>query len=80
MTLDVRVKPRSSRKSVEASEGAAAGCFLTVYLTAPPADNAANEQLIEVLSEHLGVRKSSIKIIKGQTSRNKVVEISDRCR
>lgn len=73
MTLEVKVIPRSPKKAVEA----AGGNVLKVRLTAAPAGGAANEQLIEVLSEYLGVRKSGIRIIKGRTSRNKVVEIPD---
>lgn len=68
--INVKVQPRSSRKGLEA-----AGDILKVRLTAPPVDGAANEQLIEILSEELGVRKSAISIIKGLSSRQKVVEI-----
>jgi uncharacterized protein len=35
----------------------------------------ANKRLVEVLSEHLGVPKSSIRIVKGAKSRDKVVEV-----
>jgi uncharacterized protein (TIGR00251 family) len=71
VTVDVRVRPRSSRKGVEGVEGG----VLVVRLTAPPADGRANAQLIEVLSEAFGARKSDISIVKGRSSRNKVVEI-----
>lgn len=50
---------------------------MRVRLTAPPAEGAANAQLVKLLAGELGVRKSSITIIKGETSRNKVVEVSD---
>ena len=46
-----------------------------VKLTAPPADGEANAQLIALLSKELSIRKSAFSIIKGQTSRNKVVEV-----
>ncbi len=68
--IDVKVLPRSSRKGVEVVDGG-----LKVRLTAPPVDGAAHEQLVEILSETLGIRKSSFRIIKGLSSRNKVVEI-----
>jgi len=45
-------------------------------VTAPPVDNRANEQLVEFLADALGVSKSSLSIIKGGHSRNKVVEVS----
>ncbi|MCL5023075.1 MAG: DUF167 domain-containing protein [Nitrospirae bacterium] len=71
ITIQVRVQPRSSRKGIEGAAGEA----LKVYLTSAPADGAANEQLREVLSEELGVRKSDVRIVRGLSSRNKVVEI-----
>jgi len=70
ITLTVKVQPRASRKGL-----AVVGDVLKVSLTAPPADGAANEQLIEFLSEELGVRKSAIRILKGASSRNKLVEV-----
>jgi len=69
--LTVRVQPSSSRRGIEGISGD----VVKVKLTAPPHEGAANEQLIELLSEELGVRKSSIRIIRGHGSRNKVVEI-----
>ena len=69
--IRVRVQPRSSRRGI----GGIAGDVVRVYLTSPPVDGAANEQLIEVLSEELGVRKSAVHIMKGPSSREKVVEV-----
>jgi uncharacterized protein len=69
--LTVRVQPRSSRRGIEGISGD----IMKVKLTAPPHEGAANEQLIELLSEELGIRKSSMRIIRGHGSRNKVVEI-----
>jgi hypothetical protein len=47
-----------------------------VKLTAPPVEGAANEQLIEIIAEELRVKKSRVKIIRGQSSKIKVVEIT----
>ncbi len=69
--INVRVQPRSSKRSIESVEGD----VVRVKLTAPPADGAANAQLIEVLSKALRIRKSAFTIVKGQASRNKVVEV-----
>ena len=70
--INVRVQPRSSKKSIEEK---VEGDVVRVKLTAPPADGAANAQLIEVLSKALQIRKSAISIVKGQASRDKVVEV-----
>jgi|MudIll2142460700_1097286.scaffolds.fasta_scaffold01608_7 hypothetical protein len=69
--LRVRVLPRSSKKGIEIiPEG------LKVKLTAPPVDGAANEQLLEILSEAFGIRRSAFRILKGLSSKNKVVGIT----
>ena len=52
------------------------GDRITVGIDAPPVNNAANERLIEILNDSLDVSKSNLKIIKGQTSRNKIVDIN----
>ncbi len=69
--LRVKVQPRSSRKGIEG----VSGDTVKVYLTSPPAEGAANAQLIEVLAETLGVKKSAVHIVKGLSSRQKLVEI-----
>ena len=71
ISIQVKVQPRSSRKGIEG----VTGDTVKVYLTSPPAEGAANEQLIEVLSERLGVKKSAIHIIKGLSSRHKLIGI-----
>jgi hypothetical protein len=71
MILNVRVTPKSSRNSVKKEND-----ILKVYLTKPAQDGLANAQLIEILSEYLQVKKSQIKIIQGEKSRNKLIEIN----
>ncbi|MBU4056326.1 DUF167 domain-containing protein [Patescibacteria group bacterium] len=46
-----------------------------VYVTAPPEDSKANKKVIELLADYFKVAKSQVKIIKGEVSRNKIVEI-----
>ena len=70
MCIHVRVIPRSSKNSIEWEEGA-----LKVRLTAPPVDGAANEALIALLAQCLGLPKRDIQIVHGATGRNKTVEI-----
>ncbi|HWR59847.1 MAG TPA: DUF167 domain-containing protein [Thermodesulfovibrionales bacterium] len=68
--LNVRVQPRSSRKGIEIVDD-----VIRVRLTAPPAGGAANEQLVEILSETLGIRKGCFRIVRGVASRSKVIEV-----
>lgn len=72
LTFAVRALPRSSRNEVVGLQDDGA---LKVKLTAPPVEGAANKALIKFLSGRLGVSKSSITIVSGQTGRNKVVRV-----
>lgn len=47
----------------------------TDWLTAAPVEGKANKLLLEILSKHFGCRRSQLKIIKGQKSRNKLILI-----
>jgi uncharacterized protein (TIGR00251 family) len=69
-TLQVRVIPNAKRNMVLEEEGR-----LKVYLTVPPAEGRANKALIELLADHFQVKKSSIRIVKGERARDKVVQI-----
>jgi uncharacterized protein (TIGR00251 family) len=67
--IKVRVQPRSSRNEVAGLQGDA----LKVRVTAPPVEGEANARLIELLADQFGLRRSDIEIVKGSSSRNKVV-------
>ena len=69
--ITVRVIPNASASEVVGRELG----VLKVKITASPVDGKANEALIEVLAEHYDVPKSSITIVKGHTSKIKIVEI-----
>ncbi len=69
--IEVKVEPRSSRKKITG----VIDNVLKVKLTAPPVDGAANEQLIGIISEETGIKKSGIRIIRGLSSKRKVIEI-----
>ncbi len=71
MRINVRVIPRSSRNSIERTPGG-----LRVRLTAPPVDGAANDALVSLLAECLGIAKRDISVVHGATSRQKIVEVN----
>ncbi len=50
---------------------------LWVKVSAPPVKGKANERLIRILADRLSLPKSKIKILQGETSRNKLVEVED---
>jgi uncharacterized protein YggU (UPF0235/DUF167 family) len=41
----------------------------------PPIKNKANKEMIRLLADYYNVNKSAIKIIKGEHSREKLVEV-----
>ena len=51
------------------------GAALKVRLHAPPVDGAANDALVVLLAEQLGVARQAVRIVAGGTSRAKTVEI-----
>jgi uncharacterized protein (TIGR00251 family) len=65
--LETRVQPRSSRLGLGKVENGR----LKLRLTAPPADGKANQQARELLAKSFGVGMSRVKLMKGQTHRNK---------
>ena len=67
----VRVTPRSSRNAIEWEQG-----ILKVRLTAPPVDGVANNALIALLAKHLQLPRRSIRIVHGESSRQKIVEVT----
>lgn len=71
MRITVQVVPRSSKNSLAWEQG-----VLKARLTAPPVDGAANEALIALLAERLGLPKRDIGVVHGATSRRKTVEIA----
>ena len=71
-TFAVKVHPRAKKNAVSGEVGEA----LKVSLTAPPVEGKANAACIAFLAEVLGVSRSSVTIIAGETGRQKVVRVS----
>ena len=69
--FSVRVQPRASRSEVCGVHGGA----LKIRLGAPPVDGAANEALVQLLADELGVPRRTIRIVSGTASRSKVVQV-----
>ena len=49
---------------------------LSIRVTAPPVEGAANKACIELVAEALGVRTSQVELVSGQKSRNKVLSVT----
>jgi uncharacterized protein len=70
--VSVQVTARASTNSAEALDDGS----VHVRVTAPPADGAANQSVVRVLADALGVAPSRLRIVSGATARRKVVEVS----
>lgn len=69
--VPVRAQPRASRSELAGEYDGA----LKVRLAAPPVEGEANRELERFMSRLLGVPKSAVRVVAGQTGRSKVVEI-----
>jgi len=69
--VSVHVQPRATRSEIVGLHGAA----LKVRLQAPPVDGAANEALVTLLAERLGVARRAVRVVAGASSRAKTVEV-----
>lgn len=75
-TLTIRLTPRGGRDRVEGWASAADGSVhLKARVSAAPEDGKANAALVKLLGDTLGVARSAIRIVSGQTSRLKRVAI-----
>ena len=71
VSLALKVTPRAPRDEI----GEPLGAELRVKVTAPPVDAAANEAVIRLLAGTFDCPRSQIQILRGQTSRHKMVKI-----
>jgi len=71
LVFKIHVQPRSSKNKIVGLYGDT----LKVMLTAPPVDNAANKACCEFLAKALRVKKTSVKIQSGHTTRDKRVMV-----
>ena len=67
----MRVQPRAARSEIVGVHGDA----LKVRVAAPPVDGAANAALVELLAAALGIPRRAVRVIAGESSRSKIVEV-----
>lgn len=72
----IRVTPKASanRIKVETDEGGQS--VIRVYVACVPEDGKANKAVIDLLAKELKIPKSSLAVIRGETSREKVISVS----
>jgi len=72
MLVNVKVSPKSSKNEVLKLDDT----HFRVKVTAAPDKGKANDAVIELLSSHFHIAKSRIRIVSGETARNKKIELS----
>ena len=68
MKIQIKVVPNARKESVIETDR-----VLVVRVNKVPEKGKANEAVIKLLAKHFGVARSQVKIVRGATSRNKVV-------
>ena len=71
VTFSMRVQPRASKDEIAGEMGGA----LKVRLRAPAVEDRANEALVEFLAQLLKRPRSAVRILSGERSRTKRIEI-----
>lgn len=68
--IAVRVTPRASRDRIELADG-----VIRIYVTTVPEGGRANAAVQKLLARALGVAKTRLVLIRGDTSRDKVFRL-----
>jgi uncharacterized protein len=69
--LAIRVQPRAKRSEVAGERDGA----VLIRVSAPPVDGKANEAVCRLIADRAGVPRSAVRIVRGESSRDKVVRI-----
>ena len=68
LVIKLKIVPNSSKNDIILEDE-----FIKIKVTAQPIENKANKALIEFLSKRFKIPKTSIEILKGDTSKEKTV-------
>ena len=71
LRLQIRLQPRAAQTRIVGRHGEA----LKVQVHAPPVDGAANAALVELLADTFKLPRRAVRILRGATGRDKLVEI-----
>lgn len=73
VVLTLHIQPGAKRTEIAGLHGEA----LKIRLAAPPVDGKANDALVAYLAKALGVTKSRVELVSGQTSRAKRIRVAN---
>jgi uncharacterized protein (TIGR00251 family) len=69
--IDIRLKPRAKNDRIAVTATGA----IEIAVTSPPIDDRANDHLVALLADRLGMPKSALAIVGGRHGRNKIVAV-----
>lgn len=69
--VNIKISPNSKKNEIIKD-----GDIIKIKITAQPIDGKANKAVIEFLSKNFKIPKTSIKIVKGETSKEKTILFS----
>jgi len=76
LRLTIRLTPRGGRDALGGTRADGAGRnHLLARVSSPPVDGAANMVLIKLLAKTLGIAKSDVTLISGETARIKTLDL-----
>lgn len=70
MKINVKVITGAKKQEIKKEDNG-----FKIYLKSKPKKGKANKELITLLADYFNIPKNSIKIIKGEFSRNKIIEV-----
>jgi uncharacterized protein len=73
MKINVKVTTKASRKEIVQIDDD----NFKIKITKVPEKGKANDEVIKMLAKYFGVAKSKVKIVRGTTSSQKVIEIEN---
>ncbi|TCM50362.1 hypothetical protein EV644_102343 [Kribbella orskensis] len=76
MRILVRVKPGASRTAVGGRYDGPSGAALVVAVAARAVEGQATKAVLQAVAEALGVRRSAVTLVRGATSRDKLLEVA----
>jgi uncharacterized protein len=69
--LAIRVQPRAKRTEIAGERGRT----VVIRVAAPPVDGKANDAVRRLIAQLLGVPRSAVEIVRGESARDKLVRI-----
>ena len=74
-TITIKVVPKAKHEKIKEELDEQGKKIYKVYVTAAPEGGKANESVVRLLAKTLNVPKSKLEIIRGTTSRDKIIKV-----